>query len=225
MQLKRNSTPYDLLTVKNKLNEKLDTFADGEMLVINLNDGKSIIGCKNNNQIDLFDITETPTTIKFDPNSKQEVKVDLQNNWVNSTKTINGYKMYMSSSNYHISSANANMKLHFTGISDFTFYINSYGEESFDYTVVFKMDYDNIPSSYSKDTKNVIAHTYGKSYNPTSKNPSEATNEWTKVNLPNDGGEHFVVIGYRKDGSGNSYDDRGYIAIPLNSDYEITNIN
>ena len=56
MQLKRNNTPYDLATVKIKLSKKLDTFADGEMLVINLNDGKSIIGCKNNNQIDLFDI-------------------------------------------------------------------------------------------------------------------------------------------------------------------------
>lgn len=225
MQLKRNNTPYDLATVKNKLSKKLDTFADGEILVINLNDGKSIIGCKNNNQIDLFDITETPTALKYNPNSTAEVKVDLQNNWVDSTKTINGYQMYMSSSNYNIHSSYANMKLYFTGIPDFTFYINSYGEANYDYTVVFKMDYNDIPSSYGYGTDNVIAHTYGKSYNPTSKEPSKATNEWTRVNIKNDGGEHFVVIGYRKDVSGNSNDDRGYIAIPLSIDYEITKIN
>ena len=40
------------------------------------------------------------------------VKVDLQNNWIDSTKTINGYQMYMSSSNYHISSSYSNMKLY-----------------------------------------------------------------------------------------------------------------
>lgn len=35
------------------------------------------------------------------------------------------------------------------------------------------------------------------------------------MDYPNDGGEHFVVVTYRKDVSVNNNDDRGYVAIKL----------
>ena len=135
--------------------------------------------------------------------------IDLNNQWVDSTKTLDGYLVYMSNSNYNVNNGYASMKFKFKGMPDFKIWINSYAESNYDYTIAWNLDVDfptSIPTNISSGAK---ASTNGNQYNPTN------ITAFTEVDYPNDGGEHFVVVTYRKDGSAYNYDDRGYVAVRL----------
>lgn len=164
-------------------------------------------------------LTDTGKKYKFTYNSitsqyewdeiTSSLDVDLNNQWVASTKTLEGYKVYMSNSNHNVNNGYASMKFKFKGMPDFKLWINSYAESSYDYTVAWNLDVDYPTSNPSNGSTGVKANTSGKQYNPT------GITAFTEVDYPNDGGEHFVVVTYRKDGSVNNNDDRGYVAVKL----------
>ena len=135
--------------------------------------------------------------------------IDLNNQWVDSTKTLDGYLVYMSNSNYNVDNGYASMKFKFKGMPNFKLWINSYAEFNCDYTIAWNLDVDfptSIPTNISSGVK---AHTKGNQKDPTS------ISNFTEVDYSNDGGEHFVVVTFRKDSSVNAYDDRGYVAVKL----------
>lgn len=136
--------------------------------------------------------------------------VDLNNQWVQSTKTLDDYKVYMSNSNKGVGNGYASMKFKFKGMPNFKLWINSYAESSYDYTVAWNMDVDYPTSNPSSSTSGVKANTSGKQYDP-----ANGLTAFTEVDYSNDGGEHFVVVTYRKDSSVNNNDDRGYVAVKL----------
>ena len=165
-------------------------------------------------------LTDTGKKYKFTYNSTtsqyewdeitSRLDVDLNNQWVESTKTLDGYKVYMSNSNHNVNSGYASMKFKFEGMPDFKIWINSYAESSYDYTVAWNMDVDYPASEPSSSTSGVKANTSNKQYDP-----SNGLTAFTEVDYSNDGGEHFAVVTYRKDGSVNNNDDRGYVAVKL----------
>ena len=138
-----------------------------------------------------------------------DIDIDLNNQWVDSTKTLDGYKVYMSNSNHNVDNGYASMKFKFKGMPDFKLWINSYAESSYDYTVAWNLDKDYPTSNPSYNSTGVKAHTKDNQKDPTS------ISNFTEVDYPNDGGEHFVVVTYRKDFIGTDGDDRGYVAVKL----------
>ena len=135
--------------------------------------------------------------------------VDLNNQWVESNKKLDGYNVYMSNSNHNVNNGYASMKFKFKGQPNFKLWINSYAESNYDYTIAWNMDVDYPSSNPSSSTSGVKANTKGNQKDPTS------ITAFTEVDYSNDGGEHFVVVTYRKDSSVNENDDRGYVAVKL----------
>ena len=80
------------------------------------------------------------------------------------------------------------------------------------YTIAFNLDTytpsNPLTSNPSSSTSGVKAHTSGK------QNSGTAIGSYTKVEYSGiDGKEHYICIAYRKDGSVNSGDDRGYVLV------------
>lgn len=155
-----------------------------------------------------------------EPLIKNQYEVILNDQWRESTKTnpdSNIYDgVYESFSNYNIGNKAAVMYIKISGYTSFTLYIRSYAESSYDYTVVFNLDVYTptkpLTSNPSSSTTGVKAHTSGK------QNSGTTIESYTKVEYTEiDGGEHYICIAYRKDGSVNSDDDRGYILIDKSS--------
>ena len=164
-------------------------------------------------------LTDTGKIYKFTYNSAltkyewveitSNCSVDLNNQWVESTKTLDGYIVYMSNSNYNVDNGYASMKFKFEGMPNFKLWINSYAESNYDYTIAWNLDVDYPTSNPSSSSSGVKANTNGNQKDPTS------ISNFTEVDYSNDGGEHFVVVTYRKDSSAKNNDDRGYVAIKL----------
>lgn len=85
--------------------------------------------------------------------------VDLNNQWVESTKTLDGYKVYMSNSNKGVNNGYASMKFKFKGMPDFKLWINSYAESNYDYTIAWNMDKD-YPTGNPSTSTSVLRHTH-----------------------------------------------------------------
>ncbi len=133
--------------------------------------------------------------------------VDLQDQWQPSSVAISGYTIYESSSNYNVGSGIATIKLTIKNKPDFKLYINSYAESNYDYTIAWDLD-TQPAASPAYNTAGVKAHTRG-----TQKDPAAGIANFTEVDYANDGGTHTIYVTYRKDGSVNTNNDRGYIAI------------
>ena len=147
------------------------------------------------------------------------VTVDLNNQWVESTNKLDGYLVFMSNSNKGIANGYASMKFKFKGEPDFKIWIHSSAEYYNDYTIAFNMDVDYPTSNPYYNSTGVKEHTLFSFGSPTS------IDEFTEVDYPNDGGEHFVVVTYRKNYDGDDYDDRGYVAIkakPLSTSWVLS---
>lgn len=117
--------------------------------------------------------------------------------------------VYESFSNYNVGSTAAIMYIDIVGYETFQLYIRSYAESNYDYVMVSQIDQtiDNN-SSYSNTTL-VKAHTRGTQKSGT------AISDYTLVEFTGlDGGEHRITVVYRKDSSGNSGTDKGYLIIP-----------
>ena len=137
------------------------------------------------------------------------VTVDLNNQWVESTKKLDGYLVLMSNSNKGVANGYASMKFKFKDKPDFKIWINSYAEFYGDYTIAFNMDVDYPTSNPNYYSTGVKLHTREFQKDPTT------IDNFKEVDYPNDGGEHFVVVTFRKDSSGDVNDDRGYVAIKV----------
>lgn len=140
----------------------------------------------------------------------KSVIVNLNSQWVNSTKSsISGYKCFQSNKSYNVTNGVDIMTITINGFTEFTCYIRSYAEPSFDYVMIGQLDKAITGSSSYSNTTMVKAHTRA---NPQS---GTALSNYTKVTYSGiDGGEHTITVVYRKDGSTNNYDDRGYLLIP-----------
>lgn len=146
--------------------------------------------------------------------------IDLNNAWQVSDKPnpdSSLYDLYESFSNYCIKNGIATTILKVEGYTEITLYIRSYGENNYDYVIVSPID-GTVPTSWTSSSvyKNTSytypnAHTRGKSTSGT-----ELSN-YTKVTITDiPEGEHTIYVTYGKDGSGDNYDDKGYLLIPKN---------
>jgi hypothetical protein len=140
--------------------------------------------------------------------------VNLNSQWEKTTAVTNPDSslydgVYRSSSNYNVHNTAAIMYIDISGLTSFKLYIRSYAESSYDYVMVSQLDQTiNNSTSYSS-TSLVKAHTRGNQQSGTTLS-SYTLVEFTGI----DGGSHRITVVYRKDGSANSDDDRGYVLIP-----------
>jgi hypothetical protein len=114
-------------------------------------------------------------------------------------------------SNYHIDNSRAIMTINISGLKQFTLYIRSSSQAVYDYVMVSQLDTE-IEGGTSYGHYSVKAHTYGISSSNTS---IENYKEVVFDHL--DGKDHFITVVYRKDSSGSSGADRGYVLIKKNN--------
>ena len=150
------------------------------------------------------------------PEVSGKYTVELNDNWRLSTSVSNPDSskydgVYESFSNYNVNSGTATMTIRLTDIDSFTVYIRSYAETYYDYVMISQLDTVITGSTSYLYNAAVKAHTR------TTQNSGTDIYSYTPVTYENiGGGEHFITIVYRKDESGNSYNDRGYILIDKN---------
>ena len=130
--------------------------------------------------------------------------IDIYTNyeWESISSPHSSYRAYRSYYNHNRHNTNARMSFTIKGYREFTFYIRSNGESSCDYVIVGK---DYIPN-----TSNFDASTYGKATSGSS------FSYYSPVRYTNldPSREYTINVVYRKDGSVNNGDDRGYVLIP-----------
>ena len=119
--------------------------------------------------------------------------------------------VYQSVLSKGVSNGSDTMYIDIVGYEDFKLYVRSYGESGYDYVMVSQLDQAINASTSDTNTSLVKASTKNKANGDTS------INGYTLVEFAGiDGGEHRITIVYRKDGSGDNNDDRGYVLIPKN---------
>ena len=138
--------------------------------------------------------------------------VVLNSQWQASSKSNPDsllYNIYESYSNYNVNSGTAIMYIDIVGYTEFTCYIRSYAESSYDYVMISQLDKTITGSSSYSDTSLVKANTRGNQQSGT------ALSNYTKVTYSGiDGGSHRITVVYKKDSSVNKGDDKGYILVP-----------
>ena len=129
---------------------------------------------------------------------------DLNNQWQESTLSLDGHIVLESFSNYYKPNSVSRMRIYLNGCETFNFKYYSNGEDNYDYTIIGKLDTDLS----SLNTNTVTSTTY------TQYTTKGKQKQWLDATftIPNDGQEHFIDVVYRKDVSGNRGDDKGYIA-------------
>ena len=135
-----------------------------------------------------------------------EYIVNLNNQWRLSEEIPNPDPeqfdgVYESFSNWNVNGGTADMSIEIENYSDFTIYIRSDAESSYDYVDVYELD--------KEYTGNVYATTQSKQNSGTN---IGAYQKVTFTNIPT--GKHTIYIRYKKDGSENRGTDRGYVLIP-----------
>lgn len=135
-----------------------------------------------------------------------EYIVNLNDQWRLSEETPNPDPeqfdgVYESFSNWNVDGGTADMRIEIENYSDFTIYIRSDAESSYDYVDVYELD--------KKYTGNVYATTQNKQNSGTD---IGAYQKVTFNNIPT--GKHTIYIRYKKDGSTHKGTDRGYVLIP-----------
>ena len=117
--------------------------------------------------------------------------------------------VYRSSSNYNVNSGVATMYITIKDCSSFKMYIRSYAESNYDYVMVSQLDQTITGKTSYNNTSLVKAHTRG------NHQPGTALSNYTLVEFTGiTSGMHTIMVVYRKDGSGNIGEDRGYVLIP-----------
>jgi hypothetical protein len=133
--------------------------------------------------------------------------IDIYSNyeWESISSPHSSYRAYRSYYNHNRHSTNARMSFTIKGYREFTFYIRSNGESGCDYVIVGK---DYIPNTSNYDASTYNKATSGSSfsyYSPVRYTNLDPSREYT------------INVVYRKDGSVNNGDDRGYVLIPYES--------
>ena len=197
--------------VKQLVDERIDTVTElkkykaGENIVINDNTITAVIPedeLITNSQINALFLGAHYT-------------VDLNGQWELSTTIPNPDSgvydgVYQSFAHKGQDSTIDIMYIDIIGYETFKLYIRSNGESSYDYVVVSKLD-TALSTASNSSHSSVYAHTDDKATSNTS------INGYTLVEFTNiDGGAHRISVGYYKDSSQNSNDDRGYVLIPKN---------
>ena len=145
------------------------------------------------------------------------IAVNLNSQWQKSTSygnlsNIANYDFYESFRNYHVNNGKATMFITIKGYNSFTFKVRNNSESIYDFVVVNNIDDTTIP----KWRPSVGTGTASGGYVYYSNKGKSSSTTWYDVTFSNlDGGEHIITVTYGKDGSGNSNDDRGYVAIPI----------
>ena len=131
--------------------------------------------------------------------------VVLNNAWRQSTSVSNPDSslydgVYESYSNYNVNDGVATMYIDIDGYSEFSIYVRSNAESSYDYVTVSELDSSTVKRSTSGN-----------------QNSGTAISNYTKVTYTGiDGGKHRITVIYKKDYSQHSGTDRGYLIIPKN---------
>ena len=158
-----------------------------------------------------------------DSNDQKTVTVNLSEHgsWTTYSENPDStlYNAYMSDSSWRKNNAYDLMVIGIpTGFTEFTIYIRSYAESTYDYTIAGKID-AAIPNS------NTVSNNLIKSTTSGNQKAGTAIGDYTEVDYTDIDStkEHTIWVMYRKDGSTNSDDDRGYVLIPKskNNDYVI----
>lgn len=137
--------------------------------------------------------------------------IDLGDEWRLSSTVPNpdaiGYEgPYESFSNYNVHGGVSTMKIYLHDCETFTLYIRSYAESNYDYVMVSQLDKEITGTTSYSNTSLVKAHTRGNQKSGTD------IGSYTMVTYSGiGGGSHEITIVYRKDSSGNTGDDRGYV--------------
>ena len=160
-------------------------------------------------QSDTYQWSEINQYFQVDLNSQWRTAGSLGN--ISSTDAKN-YNFYESFSNKGVNNGKATMFIKIGGYTSFTFKVRNYSESSWDYVVVNNLDDRSIPTW----RPNVGSGTASDGYVYYSNKGNSSSETWHDVTFDYlDGGEHTITITYGKDSSGNSNDDRGYVAIPI----------
>ena len=133
--------------------------------------------------------------------------------WSSVSTPISGYEAYQSSSNYNVGNSLATCRVYTSGKSgQFTIYINNHSEASYDYTVAGKLD-----TALSASASLVTNSSGQGSSKGTTAGLNTSLSGWTAVSytIP-DIYQHWIDVAYRKDGSVNGGNDRGYLLVPAN---------
>lgn len=147
--------------------------------------------------------------------------------WVASTNAYNpdgGTYYCYQSANEGVDDGIATMSVTITGYTEFTVYIRSYAESSYDYVVVRKLDASPLTGwsnyAYSDSGTKSDAHTCDRQSNNTAivtgteYEGYRAVTFTTADGLTDDDTPHTFYIQYGKDYSTARGDDRGYVLIP-----------
>lgn len=163
-------------------------------------------------------VTYKDHTIQIQVNQSEKIEASLKysvrgawNQGDNYNPDSESYIGYYSRSMNGETSTSTDMYIDFTVEGDetsaatFDFYIRSNGESGYDYIKVSNLD-QTIDYITSDDV--ILANTKGKATSST----DISSHEHVTLNVPS--GTHTLTILYRKDGSGDEGDDRGYVLIP-----------
>jgi hypothetical protein len=108
--------------------------------------------------------------------------------------------VYESYSNYNVNDGVATMYIDIEGYTEFSIYVRSNAESTYDYVTVSEFDSTTQKMSTSGN-----------------QNSGTAISNYTKVTYTDiDGGSHRITVTYKKDFSQHSGTDRGYLIIPKN---------
>lgn len=125
--------------------------------------------------------------------------------WVRTTeKTVSGYNVFRSVSNYYQNSSYSVMKLTFVNLTGSaiskTFKVGPYTQKNHDFVYITQWDAADVTSTTVPSD--------------TLYNGKTATATWTDVAVTIPTGTHTIQIVYRKNGSTNNSPDCGFVAIP-----------
>lgn len=137
---------------------------------------------------------------------------NIKGAWGESSKIVSGYIVYESKESYNVDNGYDLAKVTFSGYPNFTFLYGSYAESSYNYMMISPLDYSSAQNWTGSSQTGYLLSTSGNQSN-------SAPN--LSYTFTNDGGEHFFYILYRKDGSVNNWEDRGYIGFRASNYLEI----
>ena len=130
----------------------------------------------------------------------------------------NQYYSYQSV-NEGVNSSIATMQVTVVGYTEFTVYIRSYAESSYDYVVVRNLDDDALTNWYNAYNSSK-ASTRGNQQSGTAIGNYTAVTFTTADGLTDDNTPHTFYIQYGKDSGVSNDDDRGYVLIPKEYTYK-----
>ena len=134
--------------------------------------------------------------------------------WTSYASAPDGYVGYQSD-NYNVASSIATMSVTVVGYTEFTVYIRSNAESTYDYVVARDIGATALTSWTSNTAYDgAKAHTRGNQQSGTTIGSYTAVTFTTADGLTADDTPHTFYIQYGKDNSTNSGDDRGYVLIP-----------